>query len=81
MEKLVKNVEPKSWHLIRVEASKHGMTIGQLLKLLINEHLKMEKKKTGWDEILREERTITDLEAEKIKSAMRKFEKSYGFED
>jgi len=81
VERLVKNVDEKSWRILRVEAVKHGKPIGKFLGFLVEEHVKREGEKTNWDAILKMKPSLSDAEAEKIKRAIKVFEKSYGFED
>ena len=80
MNKLVKDVNPKSWHEIKMEATKHGMKIGEFLSFLIKEYKKREKK-SAWHYIFNAKKRLTDKEAEAIKKSIHKdFETEYDFE-
>ncbi|HKZ50002.1 MAG TPA: hypothetical protein VJ110_03290 [Candidatus Nanoarchaeia archaeon] len=80
MERLIKNVDEKSWRSLKAEAAKHGKPIGKFLAYLVEEHTKIESKKSNWEEILKVGKILTDEEARKVKGATAVFEKEYGFE-
>jgi len=82
MNKLVKDVDPKSWYEIKMEATKHGMKISEFLSFLVKEHKTKEKKKFSvWDHILYGKKSLTDKEAEAIKKSIHDaFETEYDFE-
>ena len=81
VERLVKNVDEKSWRILRAEAVKHGKPIGKFISVLVEEHVKRESSGSNWDVILRRKPFLTAAEAEAVKKAAGVFEQSYGFED
>jgi hypothetical protein len=81
MEKLIKNVRPKSWLRLKSEAAKHGLTISEFLEKLLEAHMKMEKNRTNWDLITGPRKPISKTDAELLKRSIAEFEGSYGFED
>ncbi len=82
MEKLLKNVNEKSWHELKVEAMRHRLSLGKFLTYLLKEHKEAEmKKEDGWDYLFAKRRKLSDSEAESIKKTIHEvFESEYGFE-
>jgi len=81
MEKLIKGVKPKNWSEFKIEASKHGMKVGEFLGYLVEEHKSIEKARNGWDHAFsKREKILTDADAEKMRKAIAEFEEEYDFE-
>ncbi len=69
MPAVIKNVNKESWKIFREESIRHGVTSGDMLNILVKEHMENEKGgKNTWDHILgRNKPLITKKEAEAIR--------------
>ena len=82
MNTLIKNIDEKRWHFVKIQAAKEKKTIGELFNALILDYENKEKThRDTWEKLLSRKPTITEKQAEDMKKAIMSFKKSYGFED
>lgn len=70
MAVLIKNVSDEKWKAFKAEAARRGIRVGELLEVLIDEHIKGESNQEKWDRILNRAPTLTDEEAEAMTKAI-----------
>lgn len=81
MNTLIKNIDEKRWHFIKIQAAKERKTIGELFNAIIYEYENKEKTdKNVWEQVLSRKQSLTEKQAEDMKKAIMCFKKSYGFE-
>ncbi|MBI3412662.1 MAG: hypothetical protein HY051_01100 [Candidatus Aenigmarchaeota archaeon] len=79
MPAVIKNVSKEIWRILRGEAIKHGVTTGNMLEILVREHVENERKRSdAWDMISKRKKPIiTKKEAEIIRRGAEEFRKSF----
>ena len=79
MPAVIKRVNRESCKIFREEAVKHGVTSGNMLEILVKEHVENERNGGGaWDMIFNRKRpTITKKEAEIIRKGAGEFRKNF----
>ena len=75
--KCIKYVDEETWREFKILAAKNNLKMAALLKIMINEFEKNNRK--FWDEILYGEKLMTDKEAEEMKKITKKIRKERGF--
>lgn len=83
MEKLLKDVDERSWQELKGEAAYHQLKIGEFLGYLVKEHKRAErKKKKAWDYVLCGKKSLSRAEAATMREALSSsaFEREYTFE-
>lgn len=82
MNTLIKNIDERRWHFVKIQAAKERKKIGELFNAMILDYENKEKAdKSRWEKILSRKPTLTEKQAEDMKRAITSFKKSYGFED
>ncbi len=77
--KCIKNVDEETWKDFRALAIKNNIKMSILLKIMVNEFEKNNRK--FWNEILNHKKTLTDEEANDIEIIVKKMRKERGFRD
>lgn len=83
MEKLIKDVDERSWLELKGEAAYHRLRVGEFLSYLVKEHKRSErKKKKAWDYVLRGKKSLSKAEAATMRETLSSsaFEREYTFE-
>ena len=75
--KTIKNVDENTWNLFKGLAGMNGLNMGKMFEKMVYEY--NEKNKTIWNEILDNEKIITDKEAKIILNSSKKMRKEWGF--
>lgn len=82
MEKLIKDVDERSWLELKGEAARHRLKLGEFLSYLVKEHKRIErKKKNAWAYVLRGGKRLADADATAIRKTISTFEHGYNFEE
>ena len=71
----IKNVKEETWRVVKSEAAKHNLNIGDFLNKVLLEHKKREEEKNNWNEIMYGKRILKEKEIEKIRESMKDFRK------
>ena len=77
--KCIKDVDEETWREFKTLAVKNNIKIAVLLKIMIKEFEKNNRK--FWDEILYGEKLMTDKEAEEMIKITKDIRKERGFRD
>lgn len=81
MKKLLKNVDEKSWHELKVEAMRHKLPLSQFLAYILREHKASESKAKGWNYLFAKRKKLSEAEAASMKKTIHDvFEREYDFE-
>lgn len=73
----IRNIDNETWRKFKNLAEKNNINMGNLLKIMINNFKKNSEE--FWEEILNEEKNLSNQEAEKILEISKKSRKEYGF--
>ena len=75
----IKNVKEEDWRLIKSEAAKENLNMGEFLNRIVSEYKKSEKKGGNWNKILYGKKFLDNKDAAKIKRVMKDFRKEFEF--
>ena len=78
MDTCIKNVKPEAWKMFKSEAVNHDTSMGEFFNILIENHMRFEKKaEVGWKKLETGKATLSDKEADIVQEASKEFRKNF----
>ena len=75
----IKNVKKEDWRIIKSEAAKNDLNIGEFLNRVMTDYKRKYKEETNWNEILYGDKVLNEKDTAKIKEVMEGFRKEFEF--
>ena len=75
--KTIKDVDKGTWEEFKSFAAKNNVKLGIFFKTLVKEHKK--NNTAFWDSILKNEKILSDKEADELEKSIKSIREEYGF--
>ncbi|GEM_PF-2939492 len=75
----IKDVREEDWRILKSEAAKEDLKIGEFLSKVLMEYKKAEADSGNWNAILNGKKYLSGKDAEIIKKSTKEFRKGFDF--
>ena len=75
----IKNIREDNWRLIKAEAAKNNLKIGEFLNKMLLEYKKLHNGENNWNEVLYGKKFLTEKDEIKLREVMKELRKEFEF--